>query len=137
MNRIFSILLLFFLFACASKPITGTGPKKLNGTWIPVKQELAGNTIPRAYYSKQRLIINDSTYVVEAESIDEGTISIWKNKIDIYGKDGVNKGRHITAIYKIENNQLIICYNLSGIGFPENFKTLGKPQYFLSVYRKE
>ncbi len=137
MNRIFSVLLMIFLFACASKPIIGTGPKKLNGTWVPVKQELAGNTIPKAYYAKQKLIIKDSTYVVEAENIDEGTISIWKNKIDIYGKDGVNKGRHITAIYKIEKNQLIICYNLGGIGFPENFITRGKPQYFLAVYRKE
>ncbi len=137
MRKLIFLVFAVFLLACASKPIIGTGPKKLNGTWVPIKQELAGNTVSKSFYAKQKLIIKDSTYVVEAESIDKGTISIWKNKIDIYGKDGVNKGRHFTAIYKIENNQLFICYNLGGIGFPESFETLGKPQYFLSVYKKE
>lgn len=137
MKNILLLLFITILIACASKPIIGTGPKKLNGTWVPVRQELAGNPVSKSFYAKQKLIIKDSTYVVEAESIDRGKIFIWKNKIDIYGKDGVNKGRHFTAIYKIENNQLIICYNLGGIGFPESFITEGKPQYFLSVYKKE
>lgn len=137
MRKLIFLVFAAFLFACASKPIIGTGPKKLNGTWVPVRQELAGNAVTKSFYAKQKLIIRDSTYVVEAESIDKGKIYISKNKIDIYGKDGVNKGRHFTAIYKIENNQLIICYNLGGIGFPESFITEGKPQYFLSVYKKE
>lgn len=137
MRKLIFLVFISTLIACASKPIIGTGPKKLNGTWVPVRQELAGNAVTKSFYAKQKLIIRDSTYVVEAESIDKGKIYISKNKIDIYGKDGVNKGRHFTAIYKIENNQLIICYNLGGIGFPESFITEGKPQYFLSVYKKE
>lgn len=136
-KKILFLLFISLTVACASKPLIGTGPKKLNGTWVPVKQELAGNTIAKSFYAKQKLIIKDSTYVVEAESIDKGTISVWKNKIDIYGKEGVNKGRHFTAIYKIENNQLIVCYNLGGIGFPESFETKGKPLYFLSVFEKK
>lgn len=120
--------------ACATKPKISTGPKKLNGTWVPVKQELAGNAIPKSFYAKQTLTIKDSTYIVEAESTDKGKIYTWKNKIDIYGKEGVNKGKHFTAIYKIENNKLVVCYNLGGIGYPESFETLGKPQYFLSVF---
>lgn len=137
MKKTLLLFLISITIACASKPIIGTGPKKLNGTWVPVRQELAGNAVTKSFYAKQKLIIRDSTYVVEAESIDKGKIYISKNKIDIYGKDGVNKGRHFTAIYKIESNQLIICYNLGGIGFPESFITEGKPQYFLSVYKKE
>lgn len=134
MKQSFLLLLIIFSIGCATQPKIGTGPKKLNGTWVPVKQELAGNAIPKAFYSKQKLTIKDSTYIVEAESIDRGTISVWKNKIDIYGKEGVNKGKHFTAIYKIENNKLVVCYNLGGIGYPESFETLGKPQYFLSVF---
>jgi uncharacterized protein (TIGR03067 family) len=65
---------------------------------------------------------------------DEGSIYIKKNKIDFYGKRGKNKGKHFTAIFKIEKNQLIICYNLGGIGFPESFETIGKPLYFKSTY---
>jgi uncharacterized protein (TIGR03067 family) len=134
MRPLFVFILLLFTIACATQPKIGTGSKKLNGTWVPVKQVLAGNVLPKAYYAKQKMIIRDSTYVVEAESMDRGKILVRKNKIDIYGKEGVNKGRHFTAIYKIENNQLIICYNLGGIGFPESFETEGKPLYFLSIF---
>jgi hypothetical protein len=57
--------------------------------------------------------------------------------MDIYGKEGVNAGKHFTAIYKIENGQLTICYNLSGDGYPEAFETNTKPTLFLSVFKKE
>ena len=57
--------------------------------------------------------------------------------MDIYGKDGVNAGRHFMAIYKIENGELSVCYNLAGNGYPEAFETTSKPMLFLSVFKKE
>ncbi len=57
--------------------------------------------------------------------------------MDIYGKEGVNTGKHFTAIYKIENGQLTICYNLLGNIYPEAFETKGKPMYFLSLFKKD
>lgn len=57
--------------------------------------------------------------------------------MDIYGKDGVNAGKHYTAIYKYDNDQLIICYNLSGDSYPESFATNNRPTLFLSVFRRE
>lgn len=115
--------------------------KNLKGTWKPVRQEIGGRTILRPTYVNQTLEIRDSTYKIEADEDieglqeDEGKIYIQKNKIDFYGKQGNNKGRHITAIFKIEKDQLIICYNLGGIGYPDTYVTDGKPQYLLSVYK--
>ncbi len=128
------------LSACASHPIPRNATKKLTGTWVPVKQELGGNNIARQHFIKQSLSIRDTSYIITAENDfeglqqDEGSIYINKNKIDFYGKLGKNKGKHFTAIFKIEKNQLIICYNLAGIGFPESFETIGKPLYFMSTY---
>ncbi len=66
----------------------------------------------------------------------KGIVKYKDDKMDIYGKDGVNAGKHFTALYKLENEQLTICYNLSGDSYPESFMTEGKPAYFLSVFKK-
>lgn len=112
-------------------------PVQLNGSWVPVKQELGGTILPNAAYEKQRLIISDSTYTVIAESIDKGLVKYKDDKMDIYGKEGVNAGKHFTAIYAYENGKLTVCYNLAGDSYPETFETKGKPLFFLSIFKKE
>jgi hypothetical protein len=57
--------------------------------------------------------------------------------MDIYGKDGVNAGKHFTALYKYEEDQLTVIYNLSDDSYPVSFDTKGKTSLFLSVYKKE
>ena len=81
--------------------------------------------------------MSDSTYTFSAESIDKGVVKYRDDKMDIYGKEGVNAGKHFTAIYKYENDQLTICYNLKGDSYPEAFETKSKPLLFLSVFKKE
>ena len=130
-----SLLLACFAFSSMKDKEMKDG--ELNGRWIPVKQEMAGKTVPVGAYEKQRLIINDSTYTVIAESVDKGVLTYSSGKMDIYGKEGVNKGQHFTAIYKYDNGLLTICYNLAGTAYPEAFETKGKPLFFLSVFRKE
>ena len=110
---------------------------KLNGTWVPVKQEMGGSSLPNIAFEKQKLILNDSNYTVVAESIDKGTVRSNGDKMDIYGKEGVNAGRHFTAIYKYENDELTICYNLSGDSYPQAFETKSNHLFFLSVFKKD
>jgi uncharacterized protein (TIGR03067 family) len=109
----------------------------LDGTWVPIKQELGGKLLPKAIYAKQKLILSDSTYTFTAESIDKGVVWHRDDKMDIYGKEGVNAGKHFTAIYRYDNEQLSICYNLLGDSYPESFETKSKPTLFLSVFTKE
>jgi len=85
----------------------------------------------------------DTTYTFIAESVDKGVLKYDHEKMDIYGREGVNAGKHFTAIYKFvtdssnKGEQLAICYNLTGNGYPETFDTKGQRTFFLSVYRKE
>jgi uncharacterized protein (TIGR03067 family) len=134
------IKLLFLLVACilfVSTARAQTKPDSLAGSWIPVSQVIGGNALPKTVFSKQKLIISDSTYTVVAESVDKGLVKYNGNKMDIYGKQGVNAGKHFTALYKLENGQLTVCYNLKGDSYPDTFDTTGKPAFFISVFQRE
>lgn len=108
----------------------------LNGTWLAIYQEFEGKEVPLSEFEGQQLILQENTYSVIGAKMDEGIIKANGQNLDIYGTDGANKGRHYTAIYKIENNQLTICYNLAGGVYPKEFKTEGSKQYFLSRFMR-
>jgi uncharacterized protein (TIGR03067 family) len=137
MRSILFIPLLILGLSCNGPKKATMNPDKLNGSWVPVKQEMGGVLLPKAAFENQKLIIGDSTYTVIAESTDKGVVKHKDDKMDIYGKEGPNAGKHFTAIYKVENGLLTICYNLSGNGYPEAFETKDKPLIFLSVFKKE
>jgi uncharacterized protein (TIGR03067 family) len=126
------------LFACLSIALKANSQtNSLNGAWVPVTQEIGGFSVPNILFEKQKLILRDSTYTVIAESVDKGIVKYTGDKMDIYGNDGVNAGKHFTAIYKLENGLLTICYNLKGEEYPEIFDSHDKPMYFLSVFKRE
>lgn len=138
-------ILFSFLFIFAVNGNAYQGPDDLNGVWIPVRQEMAGAELPDVIFKKQQLVLNDSIYTFTSESVDKGVVIFDndnnndndKNKMDIYGKEGVNEGKHFKAIYKIEDDLLTICYDLSGMNYPESFETGSSPALFLSVFRRD
>jgi uncharacterized protein (TIGR03067 family) len=131
----FISLFIFFITVTAG---AAAQSKNLNGTWMPVKEQIGDTELPLAAFEKQRLSISDSTYTFVAESTDKGIMQYsGTDKMDIYGTEGVNNGKHFTAIYKFENDALTICYNLVGDVYPEAFDTKGKPLYLLCVFKKE
>jgi len=132
----FSSLFILCLVCISSINVTAQS-NPLNGNWKPVKLEIDGSALPPETFEKQKLIISDSNYTFIAESVDKGIARYKDGKMDIYGKDGVNNGKHFTAIYKFENEILLICYNLAGDKYPEIFETKGKPTYFLATFKKE
>ena len=137
MRLITFIFIVILLQSCAGPKMVESQMSKYNGTWVPVKQEMGGQALPKAAYETQKLILKDSTYTLIAESVDKGVVRVKDNKLDIYGKDGVNAGQHFSAIYKYENEQLIICYNLKGDSYPISFETKPKTLLFLSVFQRE
>ena len=128
----FTAILIFGL-SCSGTKHAIIKSSKLNGTWIPVKQEIGGISLPKPAFEKQKLILSDSNYTFIAESTDKGVIKFGDGKMDIYGREGVNTGKHFTAIYKYENGEFTVCYNLLGDRYPEAFETKGKPSLFLSA----
>ena len=121
---------------CNSPKHIEASSRVLDGEWVPVRQELGGVVIASTVFRAQKLIIADSTYTFFAESIDKGIAKYKDGKMDIYGRQGVNAGKHFAALYKLENGHLTICYNLSGGSYPESFETKGKRMFFLSEFAK-
>lgn len=137
MRHITFIMLALLIFSCSSIKKASSNLALLNGSWTPVKQEIGGKDLPASYFQAQKLLIQDTTYTFTAESVDKGTLNYNNGQMDIYGKEGVNKGKHFTALYKLENNQLAIIYNLKGDSYPSDFETKSKPTLFLSVFKKD
>lgn len=132
----FILLTVILLSGCSSA--THVFDKKLQGTWIPIKQEINGKDLPKAVFDKQQLILLDTTYTLIAESTDKGIVRYNSNNtMDVYGKEGVNSGKHFTALYSLHDNELRVCYNLKGDNYPQSFDTKGSPLLFLSVFIKQ
>ncbi len=130
------IPLLIIAVACNTPKNTKSKTNELNGEWIPISQELGGKPLPSVVLEKEKLVIADNQYTLTAESVDKGQLSYANGKMDIYGKEGINTGKHFTAIYKYENGLLTICYNLAGDSYPDGFESKTKPTLFLSVFKK-
>ncbi len=111
--------------------------KELNGTWVPVQQEMGGSPIPMGFMESVELTIADSRYTVIAGTEDKGIIKYNGDKMDIYGKKGANAGKHFMAIYKYDDGELTICYNLNGDAYPKAFETKSNAMFLLSVYKKK
>jgi len=134
MKPLFTLTFLLLFAGCATLKKSKVLSDNLNGTWIPVKQQMEGKELPAWLFANQKLEISDSVYVLSAESVDKGVLQYKNGKMDIFGREGVNAGKHFTAIYKLENGQLTICYNMSGKNYPNDFETKSENVLFMSVF---
>ncbi len=125
MLRFSGLIFIIFLFSFKG------GDKSLKGSWSAVYEEMNGKVLPTDFFQNQVLTLKRKKYKLVAESVDEGRIEIFGEKMDIFGA-----GKHIRAIFKIEDDQLIICYDLGGRFYPVSFSTKDQPDYFLARFKR-
>ena len=113
--------------------------KGLQGNWLAVKTELAGEPVNWTVM----LTIEDDKYTVLANGkSDKGTCKVDASarpgKMTVTGGDGgPNAGKTFLAIYELDGDMLRICYDLSGKKHPETFATQkGTPLYLVTYKRK-
>ena len=134
MSRLLLFIPICLYFACITTKADVRRPGSLNGVWIPVKQEMNGKALPSPGYDRDTLTLNDTIY--NYTSRDKGMINYKDGKMDIYSREGINAGKHFTAIYKVDHGQLVVCYNLDGDSYPADFETMSKQTLFLAVFRR-
>ena len=137
MKHLSILFFTFFTIGCGTTKNTEPVYFPLNGIWIPVRQEIGGNELPQSVYKNDILIIGDSTYSVTAENIDLGSLMFTRDHMKIIRKKGVNEGNYYYAMYRYENEQLIICYHLTSGRHPAGFDTKNDPGLFLSTYKRK
>lgn len=116
--------------------------KKLQGSWIPVSAELAGQKLPDDFLRKTTLVIENESYSSKVGDVtDRGKIKLAGNgppkAIDIISSDPNYQGKSFPAIYEVEGNSLMVCYDLEGKKRPDGFKSPKGFQWFLVQYKKE
>ena len=134
MSRLLLFTSICLYIGCITTKTNFRQPGSLNGVWIPVKQEMGGKALPAPGYDRDTLTLSDTVY--NYTSRDKGMVDYKNGTMDIYSREGVNAGKHFTAIYKVDRGELTICYNLAGDSYPADFETISKQTLFLAVFRR-
>jgi uncharacterized protein (TIGR03067 family) len=114
----------------------------LQGDWIPVKAELAGNPMPDAVLKTISLkLIKNEYEVLVAGKPDKGTWTIdpkaKPKSMKVTGVKGPNAGKTFPAIYELGADTLRVCYDLSGKKLPTEFKTKADTKLYLVTYNRK
>jgi uncharacterized protein (TIGR03067 family) len=115
--------------------------KALQGTWLPIKAELAGQPMTEAVMKSISLKLENGRYeVLVGGQADKGTYTLDSTSkpkgMVITGTDGPNLGKTFPAIYELTGDALRICYDLSGAQRPTEFKSSAGTQLYLVTYRR-
>lgn len=146
LKRMNCLLPMVCTFACLAwlAPCRGENKAKdaVQGTWIPMEAEFAGQPFPQEVLKSMKLEIKDDQYIVTANNVtDTGKVK-WDDskspkEVDITGSVGPNKGKTLMAIYAIDGDTMKVCYDLSGKARPKEFKTIAGTQTFLVKYKRD
>jgi len=111
--------------------------KALQGSWVIVSAELAGQPLPDEMKA-DKLVLDGYSYRYRN---DHGEIKLVPAEgvkaMDVIGKEGPNKGKTLPAIYKLDGDSLTICYDLTGKARPTQFKTEAGTMQLLITYKRE
>ena len=113
--------------------------KAIQGSWHPVRAELAGEPMPDAALKTISLKLDHGKYeVLVAGEPDRGTYALDSTTrpkgMTITGTEGPNHGRTFPAIYELKGDTLRICYDLSGAKRPTEFKSVAGTKLYLVTY---
>ena len=118
------------------------GNALLDGIWLPVAMEFAGQPFPEE--ARQGIVLEiagESYTVTVGKEVDKGTVKVdaaaTPAAIDIVGVVGPNKGKTILGIVEVEKDTLRVCYDFSGKDRPTEFKTAEGTQHFLVTYERK
>ena len=126
----------------AGQAETTDDAKAVQGTWMPIKAELAGSVWPDAVLKTIVLKMDNGKYEVSvAGKLDKGTYTqnaVSRPKgLTIQGTDGPNAGKTFPCIYELNGDTLRVCYDLSGVKAPTEFATAKGTQLYLVTYARK
>ena len=116
--------------------------KAIQGLWVPVTAELAGQAMPDTVVKTISLKLDSGNYeVLVGSRPDRGTYTLdaaSKPKgMTVTGTDGPNKGKSFPCIYELRGDTLQICYDLSGVKRPTEFKSSAGTKLYLVTYARK
>jgi len=142
MKSFFCIGFLAVALSCVFAADLPDDGKTIQGDWVPVSAELAGQPMPEALLKTISLNMDKGKYeVFVGQEPDRGTYALdsaAKPKgITVVGTEGPNKGKTFPAIYELNGDTLRICYDLSGAKRPAEFKSVARTKLYLVSYKRK
>jgi uncharacterized protein (TIGR03067 family) len=115
--------------------------KAIQGHWKPVTAELAGQPMAETVLKTISLKLDNGKYeVFVGNGPDRGTyaldVSSKPKGMTLAGTEGPNQGKSFPCIYELKGDTLRICYDLSGVKPPTEFKTLPGTKLYLVTYAR-
>ncbi|HEX4850158.1 MAG TPA: TIGR03067 domain-containing protein [Puia sp.] len=113
----------------------------IRGKWKIAEATLGGKPLPSSSFKKMILELDENSYqLIEGKVIDSGIIEPVDNSspfaMDIIGVFGPNKGKTFQCIYRFDGEDMIMCYNLGGDGYPKNFESPENSLLYLVHYKR-
>ena len=115
--------------------------KAVQGSWTPAKATLGGQPMTEAVLKSISLKLDNGKYEVSVGGQpDKGTYTIdattRPKSMTIIGTEGPNRGKTFPAIYELNGDTLRICYDLSGVKRPAEFKSVAGTRLYLVTYSR-
>ncbi len=128
-----------------TKSSEGNSKFQYDGIWKPKGAILSGVVLPPPDLKAITLRIDKDNYEVTVDGenhSDKGTFTLdattTPKRMTIKSTNGPNKGKTFLAIYEIKNaDAMRVCYDLSGKGFPKEFKAPKESELYLVGYRRQ
>ena len=99
----------------------------LEGTWLPVGARVALDELPMDELRVARLVLQGREYRIldrRLVAIDCGEFrvdaAVLPRALDLIGLEGPNAGRTLRAIFELEVDELVVCYDLQGGARPSS-----------------
>ncbi len=115
--------------------------RSLEGTWNFASLEIGGQTIPIEALRASRVLIDGDRFRTESpEATYEGVFNIdvetTPHRIDIEFIEGPEAGNWNYGIFRLENDALRLCLDMTGKGRPVDFRTSPDDQFaFETLHR--
>lgn len=108
------------------------------GIWIALSVEMSGKDITLSFANEQ-MEITDTGYKIWSGNVltDSGILTFDEGagELDIEGTQGLSRGKHFKCIYKMEGDNLVICYSLGGR--PDKFESNAENKWVLIKWTKK
>jgi uncharacterized protein (TIGR03067 family) len=114
----------------------------LEGSWKLVRAEQGGQATSSEALSEAQIVIAlaDGAYTIDGPVKDHGLYvcddTPDPKTIDLIAAEGENKDKPIHAIYKVDGNELTICYDFDDQR-PTEFSTKARETLFMAVYKRQ
>ena len=117
-------------------------PMSLQGTWTCVSATINGSPLAEEARKQLKLTMTTDRFKTERgdQVLFDSTYTIDPTKsppaIDMVGTEGELKGKPALGIYKLDANQLTLCYVMPGSPRPTAFDSQTNSGVFLVVWKR-